>query len=189
MAAKSAGNSADELTRSRVATGVSGALLVALGIAIFTHPGETLEIVVQILGWGLAIFGAVELVLGIRASREDAPAVAGIAQRRIALGVAVLVLGIIILANPRFFVAYVFVLLGIIVLVSGVNDCVHASAARAIGAPFASRHAAMGVITLAFGVLLLVAPFSFASAATAIAGIALVFDGVTEIVAAVQMHA
>jgi uncharacterized membrane protein HdeD (DUF308 family) len=173
-------------TRSRAVVIITGVLLAILGICIFMNPGQTLEIVTMLLGWALVIFGAVVLIEAL-VHKDAVDAVPFVTQRRIAIGVCSAVFGLIILLNPRFFVSYIFILLGILVLITGINDCIEASAARRISLPAASRLTVLSVLTIVLGILLLVAPFWFASAATAIAGIVLVFDGVSEIIAGVQM--
>jgi uncharacterized membrane protein HdeD (DUF308 family) len=179
-------NASSQDSRTRATVILTGVLLGLLGIFIIANPGQTLEIVVQLLGWGLVVFGIAILIEAL--VHRGAPGVpVAMTQRRIAGGVCSAVFGAIILMNPRFFVSYIFVLLGIVVIITGINDVLEASAARKLGLPVAHTLTIMAVITLALGVLLLVAPFGFASAATVIAGIVLLFDGITEVIAGIRM--
>lgn len=73
-------------------------------------------------------------------------------------------------------------------LVTGVNDVIEANAVRlAFGAGWVWRMA-IGVITLLAGVAVVASPFAMAELVMLVAGLALIFDGITEIVAGVSMR-
>ena len=89
---------------------------------------------------------------------------------------------------PDAFVAVVYVIIGVIVLVTGVNDVIEANAVRlAFGAGWVWRMV-IGVITLLAGVAVVASPFAMAELVMLVAGLALIFDGITEIIAGVSMR-
>ena len=84
--------------------------------------------------------------------------------------------------------AVVYVLIGIIILVTGVNDVAEAGAVRRLGLPGWGWRMVLGVLTLLAGAVVVCSPFAMAEFEMLVAGLALVFDGITEIVAGVRMR-
>ena len=83
---------------------------------------------------------------------------------------------------PGAFVSWILiVVVGVLILFSGFGDLMEARALSAVGAPFAGAGAVMALLTIAFGVLVVVSPFALVDLAFGIAGAGLVFDGVTEL--------
>ena len=167
--------------RGRITIAVTGIALVALGAAVFANPDRTLGLVTALLGWALVLVGACVLVEALLRRREE-----GSLAPRVVLGCVVAALGLLIALRPALFVTYVVALLGAVVLLTGVADCLEAAALRRADHPFWRPAAAIGAVTCLMGALVLAAPFALAQWATMVAGACLVADGITEIVAALN---
>lgn len=168
--------------RTKATVIIIGIMLCVLGIAIFANPGVTLQLVTLLLGWSLLIGGIAILVSAIAAH------VPGFMSVSIWIGILLTLLGLCIVISPGFFVSYVYVLIGIVIMITGVSDCIEAYDAKKLGLPFSAQAAVFGVISIILGLLVIAAPFSFAQFVTSVAGIALLVDGITEVVAGIKLN-
>ncbi|MCI1665605.1 MAG: DUF308 domain-containing protein [Atopobiaceae bacterium] len=171
------------LRRTKVSVILMGAALLALGIILFMNPAEVTMFITLALGWVLVIVGVVTLV---SCCMSPLPT---IQQVDFVFSMIELLLGLCILMWPGFFVSFIYVLLGILIIVTGVNDVSGAMDEKASGMDSWKLAMAVAVITLILGFLVVIAPFTMATTVMMIAGIALVFDGITEIVTGVRMPA
>ena len=169
------------LRRTKVTVIITGVCLLALGVAMFANPAEATLLVTLIVGWVLVCLGAYTLCMCFV---HRLPV---LSQADLFFGLLELIPGICILAWPGFFVAYLFIVLGIIVLVTGINDVIEAVGEHGLGLDFWWQTLVMGIVTLLLGVFVIAAPFSMAQAVMMVYGIALVFDGVTEVVTGIRM--
>lgn len=169
--------------RTKAAVILMGVGLLALGIALFVAPIGATLLIVSIVGWVLVITGAVTLA-NCWAHRS-----AELRQADLVTGLVEAVPGMCLVLWPQVFVAGVYVLVGVIILVTGVNDLVEALAVRRLGLPGWGWRLVLGLLTLMAGAFVASSPFTMAEFAMLLAGAALVFDGITEIVAGVSMRA
>lgn len=168
--------------RTRATVILMGVALLALGIAMFVSPIGATLLVVRIVGWTLAVVGAVTLLGCWRHASE------GLRQADLFVGLVEAVPGVCLIVWPDAFVTVVYVIIGIIVLITGVNDIIEAGVVRrTLGVGWAWRMVA-GVVTLLAGLAVVTSPFTMAELVMLVAGLALVFDGITEIVAGVSMR-
>lgn len=168
--------------RTKATVILMGVALLVLGVAIFVSPIGATLLIVQIVGWTLVVVGVATLV-NCWVNRP-----AGSQQADLFTGIATLVLGVLIVGWPAAFVAVVYVMLGIIILVTGVNDIAEASTVRRMGFPGSLWRSILGALTFIAGAFVVFAPFAMAEFVMIVAGIALIFDGITEIIAGIQMR-
>ena len=168
--------------RTKATVILMGVALLVLGVAMFVSPIGATLLIVRIVGWTLAIVGAVTLLNCWRRHSEE------LRQADLFVGLIEAIPGVCLIAWPDAFVAVVYVLIGIIVLVTGVNDIIEANAVRrTFGVGWAWRMV-LGVLTLVMGVIVVSSPFTMAELVMLVAGLVLVFDGITEIIAGVSMR-
>ena len=161
--------------RTKATVILMGVALLVLGVAMFVS-----LLIVRVVGWTLAIVGAVTLANCWRHSSE------GLRQADLFMGLLEAIPGVCLIMWPDAFVAVVYVLIGIIVLVTGVNDVIEANVIRrALGVGW---RMVIGVVTLLAGAAVVASPFAMAELVMLVAGLALVFDGITEIIAGVSMR-
>lgn len=168
--------------RTKATVILMGVALLVLGVAMFVSPIGATLLIVQVVGWTLAVAGVITLLNCWRHASE------GMRQADLFMGLLEAIPGVCLIVWPDAFVAVVYVIIGVIVLVTGVNDVIEANAVRlAFGAGWVWRMA-IGVITLLAGVAVVASPFAMAELVMLVAGLALIFDGITEVIAGVSMR-
>lgn len=168
--------------RTKATVILTGIALLVLGIAMFVSPIGATLLIVQICGWTLVVVGALTLLNCWRRHTQE------LRQADLLIGFLELVPGGLMLATPETFVAFVYVLIGVYILVTGVNDLIEANAVRSLGFPGAGWRYVLAVLTLLAGAAVVWSPFAMAELVMLVAGLALIFDGITEIVAGARMR-
>lgn len=168
--------------RTKAAVILMGIALLVLGVAMFVAPIGATLLIVSIVGWTLVIAGAITLANSWMHRAVE------LRQADLVIGLLEAVPGMCLVVWPSAFVAAVYVLIGIIVVVTGVNDVVEAFATRRLGFPGWGWRLVLGILTLVAGAFVVVSPFTMAEFVMLVAGLALVFDGITEIVAGATMR-
>lgn len=168
--------------RTKVAVILMGIALLVLGVAMLVSPIGATLLIVQIVGWTLVIAGAATL-LNSWAHRS-----AELRQADLVVGFVELVPGALFVTMPDAFVAIVYVVIGIIILITGVNDIAEAMAIRRLGLPGAGWRMVLGILTVVAGACVAASPFAMAELVMLVAGLALIFDGITEVIAGVKMR-
>lgn len=170
-----------KFTSTKLGTIVSGVALAAMGIILFTNPQSAMLTITVTLGWVLVIMGIVSLASALTrwsVILSTADLYAGIVE---------LLFGVLLVNIPGFFVTWIFILLGIFILVSGLNSLYGANALQALGMPSAGSAKAGAILAIVLGVLVILSPGLFADTAMVICGIALVYCGIVRIVDGVRM--
>lgn len=167
--------------RTRVTVFLAGIAMLALGIAMFTSPIGATIFIVQAVGWILVAAGVCFLV---NCWLHRMPT---LIQADLVAGLAALLPGACMLIWPNAFVEAVYIVIGILITLTGVNDCVEAFDIKKAGLSNWGVMLALGIITLAAGITVVVSPFAMAEFVMLVAGCALIWDGITEIVAGVRM--
>ena len=166
---------------TKLGTIVSGVALAAMGIIVFTNPQSAMLTITVMLGWVLVVMGIVSLASALTrwsVILSTADLYAGIVE---------LLFGILLVNIPGFFVTWIFILLGIFILVSGLNSLYGANALQALGLPRAGTAKVGAILAIVLGVLVLFSPGLFADTTMVICGIALVYCGIVRIVDGVRM--
>ena len=170
-----------KFTSTKLGTIVSGVALAAMGIILFTNPQSAMLTITVMLGWVLVVMGIVSLASALTrwsVILSTADLYAGIVE---------LLFGILLVNIPGFFVTWIFILLGIFILVSGLNSLYGANALQALGLPNAGTAKVGAILAIVLGVLVLFSPGLFADTTMVICGIALVYCGIVRIVDGVRM--
>ena len=160
--------------RTRTTALVMGVASLVLGLVVFTNPTGVALFLTSIVGAVMAVMGVVTL-LGYLREREVA------SQVDLFCGVAELVFGALLWIWPGFFVNWVVVVVGVFILFTGLGDVMDARELSRMGSDAASVNTLMGILTVIFGLVVVAAPFALVDMMFAIAGVGLVFNGVTEL--------
>lgn len=163
--------------RTKPAVLITGLVMVILGIVIFVHPIAAIEMLVRIVGFVLAAYGVFNLVSAFMKGDpvKNAPA-------DLVLGAITLIPGLIMIITPGSLVTFAWTFIGIIILCTGVLDVLEAGEFRRMRSPLSLPATASGVITALLGVAVIFAPLASATAGMLVAAIALLIDGITEII-------
>lgn len=170
-----------KFTSTKLGAIVSGVALVVMGLILFTNPTTAMMTITVMLGWVLVVMGIVSLASALTrwsVILSTADLYAGIVE---------LLFGILLVNIPGFFVTWIFILLGIFILVSGLNSLYGANALQALGLPRAGTAKVGAILAIVLGVLVLFSPGLFADTTMVICGIALVYCGIVRIVDGVRM--
>ena len=156
---------------------LTGLLMVVLSIAVFINPIGAVETLVRIIGWVLVAFGAVTLVSAFMKGDPAKNAPGELVIGSLAMGP-----GLVMAIWPKALIAFVWTFIGIIVLLTGVLDILEAGDLRHARSPLATPATVSGAITIVLGVITIITPMTSATLGMLVAAIALMVDGVTEIV-------
>ncbi len=168
------------MRRTKSTTIIIGVLMLLLGLAFLVWPGGTTEFFVLMCGWGFVIAG-IATFAGYFAKSE------GRSAWDIVLAVCEFVLGILILIFPFFFAGVFVIFIGIVVIATGIFDIMDAISLRDVKGSLWGLWLALGIITLIFGLCMFAYPIIWAVTMIWLAGVVLVFDGITEIIAGAMM--
>lgn len=171
---------ANSFQRARTTVVLMGIASLLTGVVILLNPAGVALFLTALFGGVLAIAGAVTLV-GYARARDVST------QSDLFVGLVELVFGAILWFWPGMFVNWLVVIVGVFILFSGLGDFAEARSLAALGAPAAGMGTVLAVLTVIFGVLVVASPFALVDLMFSIAGFGLVFNGVTELVAAFRM--
>ena len=156
---------------------VSGVASIVMGVVLWSNPTGVALMAVSIVGVVLLVLGAVSLFNYFRPGGEKT-------QLNLFIGIAELVFGAILWFMPGFFVNWIVVIVGVFIVVMGLGDLSVAWGVYRVAGSFAMGKLIMAVLTVLVGLFVIVSPFAFVDLAFVIAGIGLVINGVTELIAA-----
>lgn len=170
-----------KFTRSKWSTIVWGIVATILGVYLFMNPGTATRTIVTVAGWALTIYGICSLIsaftrLSVILSTAD-----------LYIGSLSLLLGILILVWPGFFVAWIFILLGICIIFAGFNSLMASNALRVVGIKGSGVAMVSAVLTIILGFMVVMSPFSMADFTMIMCGIALVYTGITHVIEGIKM--
>ena len=168
---------------SRWATILMGVAFVLLGVLMFTNPGGVTVTVVRVVGWILLVGGALTLLAAFRGTGPI------VAQACLYAGIAEALFGVLLASMPQAFVMWTIVILGVCIVVAGVDTLDAARVTGLFDGGAATSQRIGAVVTIVLGVLVVMSPFAFVDAAVMICGVALAVAGVMKVVDGVRMGA
>lgn len=151
-------------------------LMVLLGLVLFIWPGKSLELAAKILGIALLVGGAVSVLSWYRERNRP-----GVSYTTLALGILLLLMGLIVLIAPKGIITLLPKLIGVAILVNGIINLAQALELRNLGMSSWKSSMAMAVLTLALGVFLVFFAFSAMKAAVMVIGGVFVYNGVSNL--------
>lgn len=163
----------ETLKRIKADVVLSALLCVGLGIVIFVWPKETIDMFCKVLAAGLIIMGIVDVCSYFIAKMLHP--FSGI------LGLIVLLVGVWIFLKPESVVSLIPIVIGVILAIHGIQDLKLAIEAKGSGYQKWWTMLIIALISLGFGVLCIVEAFGLVTLATQIVGIALIYDGISDL--------
>lgn len=155
---------------------VSAVLCILLGLVLVLWPDLSMKFVCIAIGAALLIGGGVRLA-GYFTVRDGSM----YAQMNLIMGIILAVVGIWILIKPEKVLAIIPIIVGIVIVLHGVNDLQQAMALYKEKYDKWWIALLLGVLTAAFGVLLICRPFAALDTVVMLIGIFLVYDGVSDL--------
>lgn len=166
-----------ELLRTLKWNSVIVAVLTAImGLALIINPDFATVTICLIVGWVLFISGAASVVLYLMGRRR----MFGVVD--LVRAVVELVLGLFIVLNPDSVVRFLGILFAAILMIHGIQDLSEAFAVRRYGDDRWIVTLALGVLSVLLGLLIFWNPFASSAFLMTVVGVALVYDGVSDLV-------
>jgi uncharacterized membrane protein HdeD (DUF308 family) len=160
-----------------------GLLAIVLGLLILTWPGQTLSILLAMLGVYLFLDGVFALVATFHAARDERSWWPYLLESLLSIGI-----GILVFARPT---AAALALLLLIAVRSVVTGGVEISSATALKRATGSSQWALwlgGLASIAFGILIVIRPFAGLAALVWLAGIYCLVFGVMATITAFRVR-
>ena len=152
---------------------LSALFSIVMGVILVAWPETTLDIICKAIAIILIVMGAAELVSYFW--NKITYSLSGI------LGLVVLLIGIWIFVKPQSVLSLIPIVIGVILAVHGVQDLKVAFDTKRTGYTKWWSMLLMAIISLALGIICIVNAFGMVTLTMQIIGIALVYDGISDI--------
>lgn len=167
-----------ELILKKIKTNViaSALLCIALGVVLVIWPDMSVQITCMAIGAVLILNGISRLVNFI--FRRDGSL---FSQMNLIMGIIITVIGVWIILQPAKVIAMIPILVGIIIIIHGVNNL--QQAVNLCQSRYDKWWIALilGLLTVAFGILLIFNPFEAIETLVMFIGLFLIYDGISDI--------
>lgn len=154
---------------------IMAVLTVIMGIALIANPNAAALTICSLLGWIILLSGVVSVIFYLRGNRSFWE------MSGLVLAIIGILLGIFIIRTPGVIVKFLGYLMAGILLIHGINDVREAIEVKGYRDEGWMIALILGVISILFGILIIWNPFSSAAVLMTIIGIALIYDGVTDL--------
>lgn len=155
---------------------VSALLCILLGLVLLIWPGTTTQIVCMALGIVLLAYGIIQIAIYLF-NRERTL----VSQGMMLLGIIFAVIGAFILLKPEMIIMAVPIIVGVLIVIHGVHNIVQAIALQRDGYVRWWLALVFGLLTVAFGGVLIYNPFEAVELVIRLIGIFLIYDGVSDL--------
>ncbi|MCI5872415.1 MAG: DUF308 domain-containing protein [Roseburia sp.] len=163
----------DTIKRIKADMILSALVCVALGVVLLIWPAETIDIFCKVLAAGLIVIGVVN-IFSYFINKDLHPFGA-------VLGPIVVLVGVWIFVRPESIVSLVPIVIGVMLCVHGIQDMKLSFETKANGYEKWWSMLLIALISLVFGVLCIVNAFGIVTLALQFIGVALIYDGMTDI--------
>lgn len=160
---------------------VRGIIAILIGVAIFTVPGLTLSILIQVLGALLIADGILNFML-YKLKKEQQTTFMIIPR-----GISGIIFGLILLIFPTFTIQIFIFLIGFILIFAGASQLIAQLGGRSL-LGFSLFYTIIAVIGLLSGIVLFLKPFESAGAMMRFVAIIIAIYGMGEIYWAYRLH-
>lgn len=157
-------------------TTLSALLCICAGIALFIWPDVFTRIACRGIALLLFIIGIIHLI-SYFAEKQSAFRL----QADLIIAILLLAVALWMYTSPDFFISLIPVVLGLVILIHGLQDIRYALQLKRITYDFWWTAAIFGILTTAFGLIVLFHPIESANTLTMLIGVALIYDGISDI--------
>lgn len=157
-------------------TTISALICIGAGIALFVWPDLFTLMACRAIAMLLIVVGAVHLLSYLLERREGFRL-----QADLAVGAVLFALGLWMTFSPGFFISLIPLVLGAVVLVHGIQDIRYGLSLKKTSYEYWWTASVFGVFSVLFALVMITNPFGSASALTMLVGVALIYDGISDI--------
>ncbi|MCM1253999.1 MAG: DUF308 domain-containing protein [Clostridium sp.] len=164
------------LKKIRTNVVISALICIALGVVLVVWPGMSVQIACMAIGAVLVLNG-ISRLLNFIFERDGSL----FSQMNLIMGIIITVIGVYILLQPSKIIAMIPILVGIIIIIHGVNNL--QQAVSLCKGQYDKWWVALilGLLTVGFGILLICNPFEAIDTLVMFIGLFLIYDGVSDI--------
>ena len=156
--------------------------LVILGILLFFQSEVTILSISYVVGGILVAVGTLAFIDYVKSMNKNERN-----ELDIVYGIGMVVLGIIVISNPKGVASIIPFILGIIIILSSSAKLQYSLELRKVGNPLWKSTMILSLITLLFGLLLIFNPFKGAELITKVVGILLFLYGIIDIISTIRI--
>ncbi len=171
------------LNSRRISCTLSALCFIALGVFLLGWPELSRIWICRLLGAALLVTGGTYVISHFVKSK----AAAVVFQYDLILGAVLAIVGIWLLTSPDLIVTFLQYILGAILVIHGLIDLQGALNLRAGGSSHWWPACLIALITLALGAIVIWNPFASINALLMLVGIALIYDGISDLVILFQL--
>lgn len=153
---------------------------LALGAALLIFPDMFLHVACYVVGALLIAYGVLSILGCVR---DHQVRIGTILVSVIAAGV-----GIFVINQPRTISSILPIVFGLILVLDGVFNVRHGVGLRCFGDPSGISVLILGIVTVAFGAVILLNPYSTATFTFRLIGIALLYSGLSDLIILFRMN-
>ncbi|MGN1188196.1 MAG: HdeD family acid-resistance protein [Lachnospiraceae bacterium] len=153
---------------------LSSIIYLVLGLILLFRPGTALVTIVDVLAIMTAVMGVIRLVTYF--ARKDA-----IADGALIKGILYLILAAVLYFGAGFIISIVPIIMGVLVIISGIVKLQEAMDMMKVRVSGYVPMLLISILSLVFGVVILLNPFATAELLFRIIGIALIYNAVSDL--------
>lgn len=169
----------EKMKDNRISQIIIAIVAVFLGVLCIAKPDSAADLIVRIIGIAILVVGIVMIVSKLADETLRIPA--------IVLGAIIAAIGIFIFTHPGQTLSLIFIVFGVLMIADAIQEMTASMAIKAAMGPWTPSFI-MALISLAFGIICVLAPHFFPSLSFVLIGIMLVYDGVTSIYSSVRAN-
>lgn len=169
----------EKMKENRISQIIIAVLAIVLGIICITNPGSAADFIVRLIGIVILIVGIVMIISKLTDESLRIPA--------IILGAIIAAIGIFIFTHPGQTISLIFIVFGVLMIADSVQGMTAGMAIKAAGGAWTPAFI-LSLISLAFGIICILAPMFFPKLSFMLIGIMLVYDGITSIYSSVKAN-
>lgn len=155
---------------------ISAIICMALGIVLIIWPGTSVKVACMILGGALLLYGVLQIILYLFAKERTI-----YLQGMLLFGIVLAVIGAWILLKPESIMKAVPVIVGIIIVIYGINNAVQSVDLKKLGYGNWWIACLLGLATIVLGAVLIFKPFGVINTVTRVIGGFLIYDGLSDL--------
>lgn len=159
---------------------MTAVVCLAIGAVLLIYPDMFLQVACYVLGALFIAYGVLGVLGCVRAHIMS--------MGTLIISIAAAAVGIFVITQPRTIGSILPIIIGLILLLDGLVNLRHGLGLRRFGDASWKSVVVLGVITVAFGAIILLNPYSTATVTFRLIGIALVYNGLSDVIILFRMN-
>ena len=167
-------NIIEKLKSIRLHITASATACLALGVVFLIWPTQVTNIIAYVVGGLLVVIGGIQAVSKIVNNENRSSG--------LLVGLLILIIGVWIIFHPQTTVSLIPMVIGVVLVVSGIQELSLAITAKNVDASKWGWMILGAVITIVFGIICICVAFKIVTIAMRLLGLFLIYDGISSMV-------